>query len=116
LPGGDELPEEGAVTRKPTVEELGIDLDSQKWQRSGDEDGAIEVAFIPGVAAGPGGTSWAEHAAGGPAGSAGPADRTEWVLMRVAGDPARRVLVYDRHEWECFLDGVRGGEFDEGTP
>jgi hypothetical protein len=23
--------------------------------------------------------------------------------------------VYDRHEWECFLDGVRNGEFDEGA-
>jgi hypothetical protein len=33
--------------------------------------------------------------------------------MRVAGDPAGRVLVYDRHEWECFLDGVKNGEFDD---
>ena len=33
--------------------------------------------------------------------------------MRVAGDPAGRILVYDRHEWECFLDGVRNGEFDD---
>ena len=39
-----------------------------------------------------------------------------WVLMRVAGDPAGRILVYDRHEWECFLDGVRNGEFDDGVP
>jgi hypothetical protein len=23
------------------------------------------------------------------------------------------VLVYNRNEWECFLDGVRGGEFDD---
>jgi len=37
------------------------------------------------------------------------------VLMRVAGDPAGRVLVYDRHEWECFLDAVRNGEFDDGA-
>jgi len=35
--------------------------------------------------------------------------------MRVGGDPAGRVLVYDRREWECFLDGVRDGEFDEGA-
>jgi Domain of unknown function (DUF397) len=35
--------------------------------------------------------------------------------MRVGGDPAGRVLVYDRHEWECFLDGVRGGEFDDAA-
>ena len=105
------------MTRKPTVEELGIDPDRQQWQRAGDEDGALEVAFIPAAAVSAGVTSAAGHAARGPArsprqpGLAGP----EWVLMRVAGDPAGRVLVYDRHEWECFLDGVRGGEFDEGA-
>jgi hypothetical protein len=85
-------------SKKPTLADLGIDVQAQAWQRSGradggDEDGAIEVAFV----AEPG------------------ADRTEWVLMRVGGDPAGRVLVYDRHEWECFLDGVRGGEFDDAT-
>ena len=31
--------------------------------------------------------------------------------MRVSGDPAGRVLVFDRNEWECFLDGARNGEF-----
>jgi hypothetical protein len=60
------------------------------WQRSGEGDGTIEIAFI------------------GQPGKPG-----EWVLMRVVGDPAGRVLVYDRHEWECFLDGVRKGEFDD---
>jgi hypothetical protein len=100
LRGGREPPEEGAVTRKPTVEELGLDLDGQMWQRSGDRDGGIEIAFVPAAAA-----------AAGP-GSAG---CTEWVLMRVAGDPDSRILVYDRHEWECFLDGARGGEFDDGA-
>jgi hypothetical protein len=72
---------------KPTVESLGIDVSVQHWQRSGAGDGAIEVAVVdlPGAA---------------------------WVLMRVSGDPEGRVLVYDRHEWECFLDGVRAGEFD----
>jgi Domain of unknown function (DUF397) len=106
------------VTRKPTVEELGIDPDRQKWQRSGAEDGSIEVAFIPAAAVSSGVTRAAEHATGGPAAAPGqpaPAGHTEWVLMRVAGDPAGRVLVYDRHEWECFLDGVRGGEFDDGA-
>ena len=76
---------------KPTVEELGIDVASQEWQRSGEGDGNIEVAIVP-----------------DPAGVGG-----EWVLMRVTGDDTGRVLVYDRHEWECFLDGVRKGEFDE---
>jgi hypothetical protein len=80
------------MSGKPTVEELGIDITAQRWQRSGEGAGTIEVAMV----SGPG----------------GPGD---WVLMRVAGDPAGRVLVYDRHEWECFLDGVRNGEFD-GVP
>ncbi len=35
--------------------------------------------------------------------------------MRVAGDPHQRVLVFDRHEWECFLDGARNGEFDDAA-
>jgi Domain of unknown function (DUF397) len=82
------------VTAKPTVSELGVDVAAQAWHRSGRGDGAIEVAFV--------------HA--GPA-----ADRTEWVLMRVTGDPGQRVLVFDRHEWECFLDGARNGEFDDAA-
>jgi len=87
------LPRGGGVTAKPTVEELGIDVAAQRWRRSGEGDGAIEVAMVtePGR------------------------QGTGWVLMRVAGDPAGRVLVYDRHEWECFLDGVRNGEFDDAA-
>ena len=81
------------MTGKPTVETLGIDTAALSWQRSGEGDGAIEVAFT-----------------GRLAGAAG-----EWVLMRVAGDPEGRVLVYDRYEWECFLDGVRRGEFDDAV-
>lgn len=82
------------MTAKPTVENLGIDIAAQQWQRSGAGDGTIEVAMV--------------SVAGQPA--------ADWVLMRVAGDPAGRILVYDRHEWECFLDGVRNGEFDDGVP
>ena len=85
------LPRGGGVTAKPTVEELGIDVAAQRWRRSGEGDGAIEVAMV---------TEPGRQGAG-------------WVLMRVAGDPSGRVLVYDRHEWECFLDGVRNGEFDD---
>jgi hypothetical protein len=81
------------VNAKPTVAGLGIDLGAQDWQRSGEGQGALEIAFV--------------------AGDAG--SGTEWVLMRVAGDPEGRVLVYDRNEWECFLDGVRGGEFDDAA-
>src|SRR5258708_6360744 len=36
----------------------------------------------------------------------------DWVLLRVTGDPDGRVLVYDRNEWLCFLDGAARGEFD----
>jgi hypothetical protein len=81
------------VTAKPTVSELGIDLAAQVWRRSGQGDGAIEVAFAHAPASGFG----------------------RWVLMRVTGDPEQRVLVFDRHEWECFLDGARNGEFDDAA-
>jgi Domain of unknown function (DUF397) len=81
------------VTAKPTVSELGIDPAAQVWRRSGQGDGAIEVAFAHARAPGFG----------------------RWVLMRVTGDPEHRVLVFDRHEWECFLDGARNGEFDDAA-
>ena len=86
------------MTGKPTVAELGIDLAAQAWHRSGQGDGAIEVAFA--------------HAGSSAAHNG---DRAEWVLMRVTGDPEQRVLVFDRHEWECFLDGARNGEFDDAA-
>jgi hypothetical protein len=84
---------EEAVNAKPTVTALGIDLGAQDWRRSGEGEDAIEIAFV-------------DEAAGA---------EPEWVLMRVAGDPEGRVLVYDRNEWECFLDGARGGEFDDAA-
>ncbi len=83
------------MSAKPTVAGLGIDVGAQDWKRSGGGDDALEIAFV-GQAAGSG-------------------MRTDWVLMRVAGDPQGQVLVYDRNEWECFLDGVRGGEFDDAV-
>lgn len=76
------------ISRKPTVEALGIDLDAQAWRRSSEGDGAIEVAFV--------------YALG-----------ERWVLMRVAGDPERRVLVYDEREWDAFVAGAKDGEFDD---
>jgi hypothetical protein len=75
---------------KPTVEQLGIDVDHQTWQRSGDGPGALEVAFVRAL------------------------DEL-WVLTRVAADAGARVLVYNRQEWECFVDGAKGGEFDDAT-
>ena len=79
---------------KPTVADLGVDPDTQRWQRSGDGSGAIEVAFVR---------------------SSAPRGAEDWVLMRVTGDADGRVLVFDRHEWECFLDGARQGEFDDAA-
>jgi Domain of unknown function (DUF397) len=78
---------------KPTPGDLGINLTGTAWERSGEGAGSIEVAF-------PLSERWA---------------RGEWVLMRVAGDPAARILVFDRNEWECFIDGARNGEFDDAT-
>ena len=75
---------------KPTPGQLGLDPGAQRWQRSGDGAGAIEVAFAR-------------------------ASSQDWVLMRVAADPDGRVLVFDRNEWECFLDGARKGEFDDAA-
>jgi Domain of unknown function (DUF397) len=94
--GGPAAPGRPGGPGKPTVEELGLDVQAQDWQRSGGGAGSIEIAFV------------------GFGGAAAPAGG-EWVLMRVADDPAQRVLVYDRHEWECFLDGVKNGEFDDAA-
>jgi len=98
------------VTAKPTVSDLGVDPAAQVWHRSGHGDGAIEVAFVRVAFVRVGGAR-STASAQAPA----PADAQEWVLMRVAGDPEQRVLVFDRHEWECFLDGARNGEFDDAA-
>lgn len=79
---------------KPTVEDLQrdlqIDIETQDWLRSGDGDGSLDVALVGG------------------------ADE-RWVLVRVAGDPSGRVLIYSPHEWACFLDGARRGEFEDAV-
>ena len=80
----------GRPAAKPSAKDLGIDLAAQQWQRSGAGPGSIEVAF-------PLAPTWT---------------RGDWILMRVVGDPTERVLIFDRNEWACFLDGVRNGEFD----
>jgi hypothetical protein len=96
-----------AMTSKPAAEELGIDLSCLTWRQSAGTGSGADLG-APGVAGSdpdlsPGAIEVAVAERHG--------DQT-WVLVRVARDPAGRVLVYDQHEWECFLDGVRNGEFD----
>ncbi|HEX6445997.1 MAG TPA: DUF397 domain-containing protein [Streptosporangiales bacterium] len=68
---------------KPTVRELGIDVDAVAWQRSGDGGDPVEIAFVG-----------------------------EWVLMRAGDRPAGQVLVFDHAEWDAFVRGVKDHEFD----
>jgi hypothetical protein len=107
------------VTAKPTVADLGIDPGAQRWQRSGDGTGAIEIAFVqvrdPVTPPAPATSPATPPAPRITATSALPANADAWVLMRVSDDPDGRVLVFDRHEWECFLDGARKGEFDDAA-
>jgi hypothetical protein len=97
---------------KPTAAGLGVDLASLDWQRSGIGAGSFEVAFVARA------TRNSRAAAGQIPGVAPGREASsncpviDWVLLRVAGDPVGRVLVYDRNEWLCFLDGAVGGEFD----
>jgi hypothetical protein len=93
---------------KLTAQQLGIDLAALQWSRSGDGDGSIEVAFPVAPAS-------AGASGGRPGSGAATWERGDWVLMRVAGDLGGSVLVFDRNEWECFLDGVRNGEFDDAA-
>ena len=97
---------------KPSAATLGVDLASLDWQRSGTGDGALEVAFV-----GPGdtrdrGRASDRSAARGSAARPPGEPAVQWVLLRVAGDPAGRVLIYDRTEWQNFVDGAGNGEFD----
>jgi len=80
---------------KPSVEQLGVDSSALEWQRSGASGAAIEVAFA-------GGSGASRTAAG------------DWVLMRTESLDSP-VLVFTRFEWECFLDGVKKGEFDDAA-
>jgi hypothetical protein len=103
------------VTGKPTISELGVDLAGLNWQRSGHGSGAIEIAFTSQAHQAHQAQASAQIVAAQAPDARAPDDL--WVLMRVTGDPDQRVLVFDRHEWECFLDGVRHGEFDDaGVP
>lgn len=114
--GGPSGCPQGGPDAKPTVADLGIDPAELDWERSGDGDGSIEIAFPAGpsrdarascASASCASASWASGARASGAWGCG-----DWVLMRVAGDPAGRISVFSRHEWECFVEGARNGEFD----
>lgn len=77
------------MAAKPTVSELGIDVSTLDWRGSGQGAGTIEVAFT---------TTRGE----------------DWVLLRVNGATGL-ISVFTRYEWDCFLDGVKHGEFDDAT-
>ncbi len=84
------LSEEWTMAVKPTFEELRVSERSLDWQRSGQAGSDLEIAFTR-------------------------VNGQQWTLMRVCGDPARRVMVFSRFEWDCFLDGARNGEFDDAA-
>jgi hypothetical protein len=88
-PGGADGRPDGGPS-KPTPARLQVDLAALDWQRSGTGAGSFEIAFV----------------------SAAGSGQADWVLLRVAGDPDGRVLVYDRTEWLSFIDGAGHGEFD----
>jgi hypothetical protein len=75
---------------KPAVRDLDVDLDGLAWRRSGEGPDAIEIAFVP-------------------------ARGERWVLMRLAEGPSELVHVFSAHEWDCFVDGAKKGEFDDAA-
>jgi len=40
------------------------------------------------------------------------APTTEGVVVRNSRRPDAEHIVYTKHEWACFLDGAKKGEFD----
>lgn len=62
-----------------------VDLSSATWrksQKSASNGGCVEVA-----------------------------DLGTHVAVRDSKNPTGPALVFTPHEWDCFLDGARGGEF-----
>lgn len=76
---------------KPTAQELsgrlGVRLDDLPWRTSGRGEGMFQVAITC-------------------------IDDTTWVLVRLQGQ-SNDAQVYSEHEWSCFLEGARRGEFDD---
>ncbi|TCB91619.1 hypothetical protein E0H26_25365 [Micromonospora zingiberis] len=70
---------------KPRLEDLHLDVDRIEW-RAVAADTSIHLAIVD-------------------------AHGERWVLMRSPD----LVSVFSEHEWECFLDGAKRGEFDDLT-
>jgi len=66
---------------------LRVDLTRAVWVKStrssGNCDNCVEVAFVDGA-----------------------------IAVRDSKDPHGPALIYTRDEWDAFLHGVKGGEFD----
>jgi hypothetical protein len=78
------------MAAKPTVGDLGIDLSALVWRGSSEGPEAIEVAFVT-------------------------AHGEDWVLLRVNGEDSGLISVFSPYEWDCFLDGIKNGEFDDAV-
>jgi hypothetical protein len=65
-----------------------LDLSNASWHKSGwsANNGCVEVAFVQGR-----------------------------VAVRDSKDRTGPVLIFNAHEWDAFLRGVRVGEFDQGA-
>ena len=71
---------------------MDTDLDGLRWFKSSASSaaGCVEIAHLP--------------QGGG-------------VAVRDSKDRSKTPHVFNQHEWECFLDGARNGEFDDaGNP
>ena len=69
----------------PTAEEL-AEADWFKASQSNTADTCVEVAHL-----------------------------ANWTAVRDSKNPGGPVHLYTEHEWACFLDGARNGEFDRRT-
>jgi Domain of unknown function (DUF397) len=59
--------------------------------------------------------SWVKAtASNGGSGCVEVAHLERWTVVRDSKNPGGPVHYYTSHEWACFLDGARAGEFDRG--
>jgi hypothetical protein len=59
------------------------------------------------------GASWFKAtASNGGEGCVEVAHLERWTVVRDSKNPVGSVHCYTPHEWACFLDGARAGEFD----